>query len=424
MKHFLGFVAVLGSLLVFACSSKDSIAGPSESGLSSSVVLSSSEVYVSSSSEVLALSSSSEEASSPSSDSSSDISSSSEEENLSSSSLDISSSSDKENVSSSSSVKSSSSSLAKSSSSAAVANSSSSVKSSSSSNVAKSSSSAVAIDPRENFHIYLAFGQSNMEGIPPSGFGTDVDVKYKRDVDPRFQVMTAVAGKYKLASGTEDRKQGEWYTAVPPIIRYNTGLSPADYFGRTIVANTPSNIKVGIIVVAVSGSKIEGFEKGPTAAAYFKTEMSFLQDIAKNYDNNPYNRLITLAKEAQKVGVIKGIIMHQGEFGSADGDARWAPKVKGIYDNMLSDLGLPANSIPFLAGEPVITDANPNQNKADVIRGLTKTMTAKLPSGEPVAYVISSKGCKAQSDNLHFNYEGYQELGTRYGKKMLELLYK
>jgi len=421
MERFLVFFAVLGSLLVFACSSKDSVVGPSEGGLSSYQVLSSSEVYVSSSSEVLALSSSSEEAFRSSSDISSsseeeentsssslDISSSSEGEDLSSSSLDISSSSSKESVSSSS--------VAKSSSSAAVASSSSSVKSSSS--VAQSSSSAVVADSKENFHIYLAFGQSNMEGQCSQNnsvvYNDVLPDSYKENVDSRFQVMTAVAGSYKLAkNGSQQREQGKWYTAVPPLVRDNLCLSPVDYFGRTIVAKTPSNIKVGIIVVAVGGAAIEGFGK-TGSENYYSNQESWMKAYAAKYNNNPYKRLVDLAKEAQKVGVIKGILMHQGESGAANGN--YSQKVKAIYDNILSDLGLSANSVPFLAGQAY---GNNNSNISSIPNAM-----GKMPNGESVGYVISSQGLTAVSDNLHFTYEGYKTLGTRYGEKMLEILYK
>jgi len=285
---------------------------------------------------------------------------------------------------------------------------------------------------KENFHIYLAFGQSNMEGQNPnyaSDFTSAAATKYKQNVNKRFRVMTAVAGSYKIAGGTENRKQGEWYTAVPPLIRNNLGLSPADYFGRTLVAGiADTNIKIGIIAVAVAGCAIEGLEKGSSASNYFNsltgTIAQVIKPIAAIYDNSPYTRLVTLAKEAQKVGVIKGVIMHQGESGAAGGNGVWAQKVKGIYDNLLSDLGLPANSIPFLVGEPVITASDPNQNNATLIRGITNTMKDKLPGGEPVAHVIPSNGCTDMGDNLHFSYDGYEKLGIRYGEKMLELNYK
>jgi hypothetical protein len=45
-----------------------------------------------------------------------------------------------------------------------------------------------------------------------------------------------------------------------------------------------------------------------------------------------------------------------------------------------------------------------------------------LPKTIPNAYVISSKGCAAVSDHLHFSPAGYRELGKRYGEQMLSLL--
>jgi len=80
--------------------------------------------------------------------------------------------------------------------------------------------------PDPNFHIYLAFGQSNMEGFP------GIEPQDKTGVDKRFQMLAAVDFP------TLGRKKGEWYDAVPPLCRTSTGLCPADFFGRTIVART------------------------------------------------------------------------------------------------------------------------------------------------------------------------------------------
>jgi hypothetical protein len=41
-----------------------------------------------------------------------------------------------------------------------------------------------------------------------------------------------------------------------------------------------------------------------------------------------------------------------------------------------------------------------------------------------VAHVISSEGLTQGKDRWHFSYDGYEQLGVRYGKKMLELNYK
>ena len=107
-------------------------------------------------------------------------------------------------------------------------------------------SNIFAQDP--NFYIYLCFGQSNMEG---QGTIESQD----QAVDSRFQVMEATD------CSNLGRTKGSWYRAIPPLCRCYSGLSPADYFGRTMVENLPDSIKVGIINVSVAGCKIELFDK-------------------------------------------------------------------------------------------------------------------------------------------------------------------
>src|SRR5438105_8501642 len=93
----------------------------------------------------------------------------------------------------------------------------------------------------QNRLVFLCFGQSNMEGYP------GIEEQDKGPVDERFQVLAAVDYPYP------PREKGHWYTAVPPLARPYTGLGPTDYFGRTLVAALPANIKVGVINVAVAG---------------------------------------------------------------------------------------------------------------------------------------------------------------------------
>ena len=104
---------------------------------------------------------------------------------------------------------------------------------------------SMAQDP--NFHIYLCFGQSNMEGNAKIE-----DVDYE-NVDPRFKMMAAVDFP------DIGRTMGQWYTAVPPLCRPGTGLTPVDYFGRTMVKYLPQNVSVGVINVAIGGCKIQAF---------------------------------------------------------------------------------------------------------------------------------------------------------------------
>jgi hypothetical protein len=148
------------------------------------------------------------------------------------------------------------------------------------------------VDP--NFQIYLCFGQSNMEGQGP------IETQ-DQTVDSRFQIMQAVACTGQPA--------GKWRTATPPLARCNTKIGPSDYFGREMIKNLPSNVKVGIVFVAVAGCKIELFDK-TNYAAYAAGEQQWMKDIIAQYGGNPYGKLVELAKIAQKDGVIKGILMH------------------------------------------------------------------------------------------------------------------
>jgi hypothetical protein len=252
----------------------------------------------------------------------------------------------------------------------------------------------------QNFYIFLCLGQSNMEGFP------GIEQQDKTNIDDRFQVLATVDFP-KI-----DRKKGNWYPAVPPLCRPSTGLSPSDYFGRTMVANLPENIRVGVVVVAVAGCKIELFDK-TGYQAYDSTAPVWMKNIIKQYDGNPYQYLVDMAKLAQKDGVIKGILLHQGE--SNPDDSTWTLKVKSIYDNLIKDLNLNPDSVPLLSGEVVNADqkgACANMNK----------VIAELPKTISNSYVISSAGCPARPDHLHFTAEGYRELGKRYAEKMLPLL--
>ncbi|MEP6676263.1 MAG: sialate O-acetylesterase [Ferruginibacter sp.] len=252
----------------------------------------------------------------------------------------------------------------------------------------------------KKFYIFLSFGQSNMEG------NAKIRAEDTVGVDSRFQVMEAVN------CPNLGREKGKWYTAIPPLCRCKTGLTLTDFFGREMVANLPKDVRVGIINVAVGGCKIELFDQD-SYQSYITTAPNWMLGMIKEYDGNPYERLVEMAKLAQKDGVIKGILLHQGESNSKD--SLWTKKVKIVYDNLLKDLHLKAKKVPLLAGETV------NADQGGVCAGMNKII-ATLPQTIKNSYVISSAGCTDGPDNLHFNAEGYKELGKRYAEKMLSLL--
>ena len=262
--------------------------------------------------------------------------------------------------------------------------------------------SAMAINAQDpDFHIYLCFGQSNMEG------NARIEQQDLEGVSDRFMMMATVDDQER------GREKGKWYTAVPPLCRPNTGLTPADYFGRTLVETLPENVRVGVINVAIGGCHIETFLPDSIAGYVEKRAPGWMKGMLAAYDNDPYARLVEMAKLAQKDGVIKGVLVHQGE--SNTGDPRWPSQLKKVYDNLMNDLGLQGQVVPLLVGEVV------NSDRGGVCASHNDVI-ARVPSVIPQAHVISSSGCTNAFDLLHFDAAGYRELGKRYANKMLQLL--
>ena len=256
------------------------------------------------------------------------------------------------------------------------------------------SATVSAQKPDPNFYIFLCFGQSNMEG------NARPEAQDLASPGPRFLLMPAVDFPEK------GRKMGEWCEASAPLCRPNTGLTPADWFGRTLVASLPENIKIGVIHVAIGGIDIKGFLPD-SIKNYLKVAPNWMKGMLEAYNNNPYERLVTLAKKAQKDGVIKGILMHQGETNT--GDPKWAGMVKQVYDNLCGDLQLKPEEVNLYAGNIVQADGK------GVCIGCKKQID-ELPLTLHTSQVISSDDCSSGPDRLHFDAAGYRELGCRYGE--------
>ena len=253
------------------------------------------------------------------------------------------------------------------------------------------------LDP--NFHVYLAFGQSNMEG-----YG-QIEAQDTANVPERFKMMAAVDFPSK------GRKKGNWYTAVPPLCKENNGLSPCDYFGRELVENLP-DVTVGIINVAVGGCSIDMFDEDKVDA-YVNSGADWLKNAAKVYGNHPYKVLVEMGKKAQEDGVIKGILLHQGENNA--GDKNWPNNVKKVYYDLLRDLDLKEEDVPILVGEVV-------DKRVNGMYGYHNDVIATIPDFIPNGHVVKSNMLKSRGDNLHFSSESYREFGKRYAQVMLGLL--
>ena len=250
-----------------------------------------------------------------------------------------------------------------------------------------------------NFYIFLCFGQSNMEG---NARPEAADLK---SPGPRFLLMPAV--DFPAVGERPARKMGEWCEASAPLCRANTGLTPADWFGRTMVASTPDHIRIGVIHVAIGGIDIKGFLPDSIPSYVEKKAPGWMKGMLAAYDNDPYKRLVELAKKAQKDGVIKGILMHQGETNT--GDPKWAGMVKQVYENLCGDLQLKPEEVNLYVGNIVQAGGK------GVCIGCKKQID-ELPQTIHTCQVISSDDCSNGPDRLHFDAAGYRELGCRYGE--------
>ena len=256
------------------------------------------------------------------------------------------------------------------------------------------------VDP--NYYIYLCFGQSNMEGnAAAESIDTQVSARFKMLATCNFD--------------NPSRALGRWYTAKVPIVSPAGKLGPTDYFGRTLVAALPKDVKVGVVAVAMGGSPIEMFDKDKYAQKLEDNPNEWWAILAKqHYGGSPYQRLIDMAKKAQEVGVIKGILLHQGC--SNNGDPNWPAMVKKIYNDMLTDLGLEAKDVPLFVGETL-------REEEGGACWYHNTVIAKMPKTVPTSHIVSSEGCPGNgTDPWHFSAMGYRMMGYRYAYEALKLM--
>ena len=250
------------------------------------------------------------------------------------------------------------------------------------------------VDP--NFFIFLTFGQSNMEGVPQPQ-------AQDREENPRVKVM-AYDNCQNLG-----RVYNQWYTASPPLHACGNGVGPGDYFGKTLAAALPEEVTIGIVPNAIAGVDIDYFRKGVRSAR--RNEFRIPPD---NQRDSAYDMIIERGRLAQQVGVIKGIIFHQGESDSGNPNrGQWVGKLQQIVADIRADLNL--GNIPFLAGELLYNGAG--GCCGDSLNPLINS----LPNMIPGARAVSANGF-TNIDNFHFDLPSQRTFGARYGQIMLEAL--
>jgi hypothetical protein len=242
-------------------------------------------------------------------------------------------------------------------------------------------SAVVKLPPREQFHLFLLVGQSNM-----AGRGTVADED--RAPHPRVLMLT---------------KEGTWAPAVEPLHfdKPVAGVGPGRAFGVAIAEASEPEVTIGLIPCAAGGSPIEAWTPGG------------YHDQTKSH---PWDDAIRRAKLAQQHGTLRGILWHQGESDSSAGKAE-------AYEMKLHDLiarfrkELQAPDVPFLAGQLGQFEDRP----WDDSKRLVDAAHRALPDKVARAAFVTSDGLTHKGDGVHFDARSARELGRRFAKESLRL---
>lgn len=239
---------------------------------------------------------------------------------------------------------------------------------------------AETLPAKERFHLFLLVGQSNMAG--------------RGKIEPQDQQHHS---RLLMLS-----KYGTWVPAVDPLHfdKSVAGVGLGRTFGLQLIADDPQ-ITVGLIPCAVGGSPIDSWQPGqfypPTAS-------------------HPWDDAMLRARIAQKSGVIKGILWHQGESDSnQDLAAGYQVRLDNLIDRMRSELQIP--DTPFIVGQMGQFAERP----WDEFRHTVDQAHQTLPMRVPQTAFVSSDGLQHKGDQVHFNSAAYRELGRRYANAYLAI---
>ncbi len=231
-------------------------------------------------------------------------------------------------------------------------------------------------EPDGSLHLYLLVGQSNMAGRGA------VDEESKK-IDPRILMLT---------------KELQWQPAADPLHfdKPVAGVGPGLAFAKKIAEKSPG-IRIGLIPCAVGGTSIklwvpDGFDK------FTKTR--------------PYADMLERVKAAQRDGVLKGIIWHQGEADRNAGD-EYARLLSELIERMRKDCGA---EVPFVAGE---ISSFQSQTEDSTLR-----LNAAIRSleGRVKRYGwVSSEGLNHKGDQVHYDSASARILGVRFADKIVTI---
>lgn len=246
-----------------------------------------------------------------------------------------------------------------------------------------SMASAFGKDPdlpkKDQFHLYLLLGQSNMAGR---------GVIEEQDRVSHARVLTFT-------------KDNAWAPALDPLHFDKpaiAGVGLGSTFGR-VMAHTNPDVTIGLIPCAVGGAPLSRWQK----------------------EGDLYQQAVKRSKTAMKEGTLQGILWHQGESdaGSEETARTYGERLAQTVRDLRKELD--AGEVPFVAGQLGEFLRRESKDGKPNFWPLVNEQIAFLPKRVEKTAVISASGLKHKGDEVHFDSPSLRELGKRYAKAMQEL---
>ncbi|MCA9138931.1 MAG: sulfatase-like hydrolase/transferase [Planctomycetales bacterium] len=225
---------------------------------------------------------------------------------------------------------------------------------------------------RDDFHLFLLAGQSNMAG--------------RGKVEPQ--------DKYPDANILMLDRDGQWLPATDPLHfdKPIAGVGIGRGFARQYASDHPG-VTIGLVPCAVGGSPIASWTPGG------------YHDQTKSH---PYDDALPRIKTALRDGTFKGILWHQGESDCKPGAAdTYKENLTQLFGRFRDLVGA---ETPIMIGGLAQYDL-PNWS---AYRKQVDQAHRDIATELPECAFVESTDLTLNQDNVHFDRESLLEFGSRY----------
>ena len=183
-----------------------------------------------------------------------------------------------------------------------------------------------------------------------------------------------------------------------------------DSFSKTI-AETAKGKRIGFVTVTLPVSPIIAFDKQNYRNYVSNVTVESNKKALEKYDNNPYGKLVSMARSAQNKGVVKGILLQQD--GIDNYNEAWLKRMRRIYYDIVGDLSLDSTKVPLLIGEVGRAEYGGKYAAANETYG-------KMHKVLQYSFVVSSANCPLADNKIYYSKEGLENLGRKFAIKALQ----